>query len=69
MAQQNRKFENSEQLYKSTSAKNTQVKTAVEWLLSELSFINSLDDVIDGSAKAILTTAVIKQAKQWKSLK
>ena len=36
--------------------------TAVEWLLSELAFINSLDDVIDGSAKAILTTAVIKQA-------
>jgi hypothetical protein len=27
------------------------------------SFINSLDDVIDGSAKAILTTAVIKEAK------
>jgi hypothetical protein len=31
MAQQNRQFENSEQLYKSTSAKNAQVQTAVEY--------------------------------------
>jgi hypothetical protein len=26
--------------------------TAVEWLLSELAFINSLDDVIDGRGKS-----------------
>lgn len=36
MAQQNRQFENSEQLYKSTTAKNTQVQTAVEWLVNEV---------------------------------
>jgi hypothetical protein len=36
MAQQNRQFENSEQLYKSTTAKNTQVQTAVEWLIYQL---------------------------------
>ena len=36
MAQQNRQFENSEKLYKSTTAKNTQVQTAVEWLVNEV---------------------------------
>jgi len=36
MAQQNRQFENSEQLYKSTTAKNTQVPTAVQWLVNEV---------------------------------
>ena len=40
-------------------------QTAVEWLINELLFIQSLnEDEITESNKAILTTSTIEQAKQ-----
>jgi len=36
MAQQNKQFENSEQLYKSTTAKNAHTQSAVQWLVNEV---------------------------------
>jgi hypothetical protein len=53
MAQQNRQFENSEQLYKSTSAKNAQVQTSVEYFDS----VNKLANENQGN-KAKKQTAV-----------
>jgi tRNA A-37 threonylcarbamoyl transferase component Bud32 len=62
MAQQNRQFENSEQLYKSTSAKNTQVKTAVEWLVEQL--IPKAFVTYD-----VTTHNAIQQAKQMEKMR
>jgi len=68
MAQQNRQFENSEQLYKSTSAKNAQVQTAVEWLIKELEDqklikIDKLSTILFNKNFATTYELIIEQAK------
>ena len=65
MAQQNRQFENSEQLYKSTTAKNTQVQTAVEWLIHQLNtrqkpLDNSQIDELFKQAKAMEKEQIVE---------